>query len=202
MKTPRSQAIHCGLRLDPGEQTLWQGAPSWTSLATSVFHVRLIGGYFLVFVGLGAIGVLSGRAPLAAMIVPAVVGMLVASLICGFAWGVARSTTYLVTTRRVILRYGVALPRSLSLPFRQIAAMSVALQRGQRGDIALTLRTENHIPYLKLWPHAKPWNVRTPKPMLRGIPKAGVVAAILSRELSQAEYDRIQVNNLSEAIAA
>ncbi len=202
MSTPRSQAVHCGLRLDTDEAVLWQGAPSWISLALGVFHARLVAIYFVAIETLGFLGVYRSHAPLAALILPVVAGMFFIGLICALAVGVARTTTYVVTTRRIILRYGAALPRSLSIPFRQVAAVSVSVGRRQHGDVALELRPENHIPFLKLWPHVRPWHVRRPKPMMRGIPLAGSVASLLAREIAHAEQDRLADRWRSEAKAA
>jgi hypothetical protein len=119
-------------------------------------------------------------------------GLVTVVLIAGFAVLIARSTQYLITDRRIILRYGFAMPRNLSLPFSQISALSVALCSRNRGNIALTLRHGNHMPYLKLWPHARPWQLRHPEPMLRNIPSAGVVAAQLSRAIAAAERKRLE----------
>jgi hypothetical protein len=202
MSTPRSQAIHCGLRLDADEPVLWQGAPSWMYLALNVFHVRVVAAYCAAIEILGLIGVVRAHAPLVAIVLPVLATLLVVGLICALAFGTARTTTYVITPRRVILRYGAALPRSLSIPFRQIASMALSLGRTQHGDIVLHLRPENHLPYLKLWPHAKPWHVRAPKPMLRGVPMVGAVASLLSRELSRAEYERLPERFLPQANAA
>ena len=40
--------------LPPGEHILWQGAPDFRSLARNAFHVRAIGAYFGVMLGLRA----------------------------------------------------------------------------------------------------------------------------------------------------
>jgi hypothetical protein len=202
MSTPRSQAIHCGLRLDTDEQVLWQSRPSWVSLALDVFHIRAVAFYFAVIETLGMFGVIRSHAPLAAIVLPVVASAIFIGLLCVLAFGIARTTTYVVTPRRVILRYGAAFPRSLSIPFRQIASLSVSLGRNQHGDIVLQLRPENHMPYLKLWPHVRPWHVRAPKPMLRAIPLAGSVASLLSRELLENEASQIENRVSTESLAA
>ena len=202
MSTPRSQAVHCGMRLDTDEQILWQGAPSWISLALGAFHIRVVAFYFAAIELLGVAGVARSHAPLVAVILPVLAAAIFIGLLGALAFVIARSTTYVVTSRRVILRYGAALPRSLSIPFRQIASVSVSLERKQHGDVMLKLRPENHMPYLKLWPHVRPWHLRTPKPMLRGIPMAGAVASLLSRELLQSEASRSQTVFASDSLAA
>jgi hypothetical protein len=202
MSKPRSQAVHCGLRLEADEQLLWQGAPSWLSLAFGAFHIRVVVLYFAVIEILGLIGIVRSHAPLVAIVLPVAAAVIFIGLLGALAFGIARTTTYVVTSRRVILRYGAALPRSLSIPFRQIASVSLSLGRKQHGDVVIELRPENHMPYLKLWPHARPWHVRTPKPMLRGIPLAGPVASLLSRELLHSEAQHRQSGPSTGSLAA
>jgi hypothetical protein len=202
MSPPRNQAVHCGFCLDTDEQVLWQGTPSWLSLALGAFHIRVVAFYFAAIEVLGLVGVVRSHAPSAAIILPVVAAALFIGLLCALAFAIARTTTYVVTSHRVIFRYGAALPRSLSIPFRQIASVSLSLGRRQEGDVALHLRSENHVPYVKLWPHVRPWHVRSPKPMLRSIPLAGVVASLLSRELLQNEVGRMQVRSPTESLAA
>ena len=38
-----------------------------------------------------------------------------------FAWASARTTVYTITNRRVVMRFGIALPMTLNLPFTLIA---------------------------------------------------------------------------------
>ena len=68
-----------------------------------------------------------------------------------------------------------------------------AVHRDNTGDIALTLRPGNRMPYLKLWPHARAWRLSQPQPMLRVIPQAAVVAGLLVRALQTAEHKRAVV---------
>jgi hypothetical protein len=35
--------------------------------------------------------------------------------------------------------------------------------------------------FLKLWPHVRPWTLLKAEPMLRGVPQAGAVGALLTR---------------------
>jgi hypothetical protein len=40
------------------------------------------------------------------------------------------------------------------------------------------------VSYVLLWPHIRPWRLRTPEPMLRALPDAAVAAAKLSEALT------------------
>jgi hypothetical protein len=181
--------VHSGRTLAPNEQIVWEGKPALGALAIRAFHVRPVASYFVLLAAVGFGRALGGHVPFVAALMPLATGAVVLGFLYIAAFGVARSTHYIITTRRVILRYGVVFPRALSLPFRQISSMSVSVGQKQCGDVALMLHDGNHMPYLKLWPHARPWHLRTPQPMLRSINQAGSVATLLSRVLSKSEQD-------------
>src|SRR5262249_13522846 len=153
-------------RPPPGEEILWQGRPRWQGLARTTFHVRLFGAYFLVLavargVTTGSIAGFVSALPLAA----AGVGLPVLLAVV-----LARATVYTITTRRVVLRIGVALPIAFNLPFKRIAAASLLARDGGEGDIALQLAGDDRIGWLHLWPHVRPWRFSRAQPTLRSIP--------------------------------
>ena len=54
------------------------------------------------------------------------------------------------------------------------------------GEIALSLSGSDRISFLVLWPHARPWRVRKPQPMLRAVPDGVRVAGLIARALAEA----------------
>jgi hypothetical protein len=87
-------------------------------------------------------------------------------------------------SRRVVLRFGIALPVTFNFPFRTITAVDVRkLDRG-RGDIILRLEKGTRVAFLILWPHVRPWRINSPEPMLRAIPQIDEVAAKLGEVLA------------------
>ena len=58
--------------------------------------------------------------------------------------------------------------------------------RGGTGDLPLTLLGPDRIAFLHLWPHARPWRLGKPEPMLRCVPQAALVARVLTEAWSQA----------------
>ena len=52
------------------------------------------------------------------------------------------------------------------------------------GDLPLTLSGEDRIAWLHLWPHARPFHLAHPEPMLRSVPDAAAVAQLLSQAWS------------------
>ena len=174
--------------LPPGERMLWQGAPRWQDLAIHAFHVRLVALYFVgIVLVAGAAEALSGGTVTdilrpALWLVP--LGSVAVGLLAGLAWASARTTVYTVTTKRVVLRFGIALPITLNLPFARIDGASVRLLPGGVGDIPLTLSGQDRLAYLILWPHVRPFRFTRPEPMLRAVPDAATVAGVLGAALS------------------
>ena len=173
--------------LPRGEHVLWQGRPAWRSLARHAFHVREVAAYFLVLAGAAALAARADGQSAAAGLLPAGLGLLACTILCFLAWLSARTSIYAITTGRVFLRIGMALPIFIDLPLRRIAAADLALLPGGCGDLPLTLESGAHLAYLHLWPHARPWRLKNPEPMLRSIPDAASVAGILAEALRSAQ---------------
>ena len=199
--TPDAE-IFRGNRLANDEAIVWRGRPSWYGLACDAFHLRAIAGYFAIIIALNVYQAWSKHLAFAKALhgsVPLLVAVAGAMLVvAGLAWLTARTTRYTITDRRVILHYGVAMPATLSLPYSQIVKASVAIHKDHSGDIPLVLRNGNRMPYLKLWPLAKPWAVAEPQPMLRRVPKAAVVGGLLVRAIASAAHEA-EALRISEA---
>ena len=172
-------------QLPPGERILWQGRPDWRALARTAFHTRLIAGYFAVLAavalasaigqGIADPGDLGG---VARTIAAGAVGVALLHLL---AWASARSTLYTLTDRRLVLRIGIAVPKCINLPLAQIEAVDLAVRSDGSGDLPLRLAGTPKLGYLTLWPHARAWHVVAPRPMLRSVPDAAGVAALVAR---------------------
>jgi hypothetical protein len=88
-----------------------------------------------------------------------------------FAFLAARTTIYTITTRRVVLRYGIAFTKAVNVPLRTVKSVGLRMHANGTGDIALALTGPDRIAYLILWPHTRPWRFSLPEPMLRAIPE-------------------------------
>lgn len=175
-------------RLPAGEALLWQGAPRWSAIAVRVFHVRKLALYFGVLIlWRVSAGMVDGQATGALLssalwlggVAVAAIGVLTLLAIM-----TARATIYTITDKRVVMRFGIALTMALNLPLRKIDAAALKLHRDGTGELALTLANGDRIAYLHLWPHARPWRIAHPQPMLRGLDEPERVAAILTRALA------------------
>jgi hypothetical protein len=177
-------------RLPEGERIIWQGAPSWRVVVRSVFHVRLVAAYFgLIILWCLAIDFREGAS--AASIALSAARMTGAALVplavmTAYAWFMQRTTVYTVTNRRVVMHFGVAFPMSFNIPFAKIDGAALAVHADGSGDIPLTLTKGEKLAYLAMWPNVRPWRMKVPEPMIRGVDDAERVAQLLSRALAAA----------------
>jgi hypothetical protein len=191
--------------LPPGEDILWQGAPNWLTLAQNAFHIRAVAAYFAVMlVWRAGVAVAKGEAPLraveaAAMVTP--LALLALGILAFFAWLNSATTVYTVTNRRVVMRFGAAIPKAINIPFTIIEGAAMKSLSGGNGDLALTLKAPNKIAFLNLWPHARPWRVAAPQPTFRAIPDAAAAAAILASVLGdEAGFKPARVESATRTI--
>lgn len=165
---------------------LWQGAPRWTALARRAFHVRKVAVYFaLLAIWLGVVWSSEGSEVnlLQGMLWVAVLAAGALSALALLAWAMARSTVYTITTRRVVMRFGVALPMIMNLPFAQVRSVDLRRYTDGSGDLSLLLAESARPSYILFWPHARPWHFSPMQPMLRVIPDVDRVAEILGGAL-------------------
>lgn len=166
-----------------GEVILWQGRPDPRALARDAYRIRWFAVYFALIVIWRAGGAFAdGGLPLAlAMGLPyLVLGLAGLAVIYGLAWAQARATTYTLTTARVVMRIGAALPVTFNIPFTQVSAASLDLRRDGTGTIALETAGETRISVLVAWPHLRPGHWKKTQPALRSIPDAAPVARMLA----------------------
>lgn len=176
--------------LPAGEHILWQGAPDWRALAVRAFHLRKLAVYFAGLLALRALLVVgdggSGADALRSLLLPGPLALIGLGLVAVLAWLSARTTAYTVTNRRVVMRVGIVLTLTFNLPYRRIASAAFSAAPGQSGDIALTLSGRDRIAWMHLWPHARPWQLARPQPMLRCVPEGHAVATLLAQAWSDA----------------
>ena len=176
------------VRLAPIERLLWDGSPTFAAMAVRLYHIRAVGIYGVLLTladlvqaklhGLTLWPALEATIPGTLTTVGAI------AIFAALAWCSARTTRYTVTTHRVIMQCGLALPKTISIPLAQIAAVAVRVRSDGTGDVTLKPRAGSKLVYLKLWPFTRPWHFRAPEPMLRDVPSAGYVASMLSRNVA------------------
>lgn len=176
--------------LPANEHMLWQGAPDWRCLAREALHVRKLALYFAVLlIWRGALVMSDGGSALqaaAAVLWLLPLAALALGMLALLAWLMGRNTVYTVTDRRVVMRIGIVLTITFNLPYSAIDSASLRANADGTGDLVLTPSNADKIAYVHLWPHARPWRLKHPEPMLRAIPDARRVAALLSGALASA----------------
>ncbi len=174
---------------------VWSGRPDWTASLVRIWKVGWVAAWFAALLADGlrlAVAAAAGPARALAWAGEERLALVAAVVLLGLLALAAltrRSTRYTIEARSVTLRYGLALPATLVIPFAAIAQVDVRTHRDGTGDVALRLKPGQGVIYPKLWPHARPWRWMRAEPMLRCVPDAGVAAALLCRAL--AARDRI-----------
>lgn len=172
--------------LPVGESLVWQGSPSWRSLARHSMHADKVALYFTVLSacrvawqtanGEAFAQSLTDAAPVFAF------GMVGVGLLCLASWLSSRTTIYSITNRRVVMRYGIALPMTVNIPFCEVTAADLKSYADGSGDIALTVKGPLRLAYLHLWPNVRPWHLTEAQPAIRSIPNADDIAQLLARQ--------------------
>ena len=175
-------------RLPAGERMLWQGAPHWLSLALTAFRARAVAIYFaLLMIWRAGSELFNGASPrqaLEAALWLAPLALVALAILLTVAFLSAKTTLYTITDRRIVMRFGMALPLTINIPFTSIDAAAINRHANGTGDIPLVPRADQRIGYLMLWPHARPLRFARPEPMLRSLPDVDRAAGILADALA------------------
>jgi hypothetical protein len=171
--------------LPPGETILWQGAPDFDAVLRRVFHARKLGLYFGVLAVWSAASSIADDVPLGEALLPlgalALAALAATALVALLAWGIAKTTVYTLTQRRIVMRIGIALPITFNIPFKRIERAAVKANGDGTGDIVMTLAPGDRLAYLVMWPHARPWHFGRVEPSLRAIADVEAVAQLFAR---------------------
>lgn len=174
--------------LPPGETLLWQGSPRFGALARRAMHLRGLALYFAALTVWRAAVLAAEGASWPDFVLGiawmALLGAVPIGLLALYAWASARSTIYSITSRRIVVRTGVALPMTVNIPFAVIGGAALAQAPDGTGDIALEIMPPHRVSWIALWPHTRSWRITRPQPALRGIPEPEAVARLLARALA------------------
>ena len=132
------------------EKVLWKGRPALGLLARTAFHTHKLAFYFAM---LFAIALASGRSEAAA--VAAVLGTALLAILYLLAWLSARSTLYILTDTRLIMRIGMAIETRINIPLKQITSANLRMRGKDHGDIAFELSGDRILGTALLWPHVR-----------------------------------------------
>lgn len=169
--------------LPAGESPVWEGTPTTRGIARRVLHERWVFAYFTVLLVATVVRSAAERPDelLARGVWIVLLAVAVGLLLRGFAALIRRSSRYVITNHRVIVKKGIVLPSVLNVPFERIQGLQFRSFDDGTGDLVLDLVPGARIGYLFLWPHARPWKLSHPSPMLRSVPEAAAVADTLKQ---------------------
>jgi hypothetical protein len=190
--------------LPAGEIILWQGTPSWTAMAKHVFRLQWLAVYFAVIVVLQIYsvagsegGLAAGWSSVALAVFLALIGLLLVGLL---AYWSATTTMYTLTNRRIVMRVGIVLTVTFNLPYKSLKSADLKLYKDGTGDIPMQIATEDKIAFSHLWPHARPWRLAKPEPMMRCVPEAQQVAKLLTQAWSEASGFAVRTDSTISSI--
>lgn len=159
--------------LPEGEAMIWQGRPNVGAMAKRVFYVPHLAAYFGFLIaghtiyrlmegvaGAQVLGTLAWQSGLAGVVL---------ILLWWLSRSYAKSVLYTLTSERLVIRSGVALPMMVNVPIEQITAADLRVHRDGTGDILLTASEDRRLYWVLLWPNVSPWYARPVKPLLRGL---------------------------------
>jgi hypothetical protein len=175
--------------IPPGEKILWFGRPEPVSFWRHAYRADWIAGYFVLLAAWNGTSAAIDFGPLAATIAALKtlgLGAAALTLLAILAWLGARTTLYVITSRRLVMKVGIALQIFYNVPFTQIGSAALRGYSDGTGDIPVALIGGQRIAYLSLWPHAKPFRFAKPEPALRCVENAREIADILAQALSSA----------------
>ncbi len=175
--------------LPKGETLLWQGTPEPLAFTVEVMRLRLAAVLVAMLVlWRTSAGVHDGNSAGAVMVVAGgtlLGGLIALGLLAVSGWLMARGTIYSITSQRLVIRHGVAMPMAINIPFSKIAGAAAAQGFGGSTTLALSLLPGARSSLIALWPHARPWRLRRPEPSLRAIADGERVASLLAAALAQ-----------------
>lgn len=169
--------------LPQGESIVWQGRPDAMRLAREAFKINWMLSYMLAIVvwRSGGAYATGGAGLMIATTLPYLVLTAMGyAVIFGLAYAQAKGSVYTITTARVIIKAGAALPVTYTIPFVRIATARLDVRPGGTGTIAMELTDGARISYLTLWPHLRPGHAKITQPAFRCIPDAAGVARLLA----------------------
>jgi hypothetical protein len=179
---PRARVRGVSELLPPGERVLWEGAPEPRALARHLFFVRPLAAYLAAmilwwalvnraealtggfWITLGVQLLLSG-------------GIVVAAR--AFSRAIANGTTYAITDRRIVMKFGVIFPMTINVPLRYVQGASARQFADRTGQIAVQLDPKEKLAWIVLFPHVRAWRFNNPEPLLRGLHDPTKVGEIL-----------------------
>ena len=187
--------------LPEGETMVWRGRPTVAAMARRVFFIPHLALYFgLLIAGHTVYRLMEGVSGVQVMGTFVWQAGLAATVLVLLAWlarSYAASVIYTLTSERLVIRSGVALPMMVNIPIEQITAADMRVYRDGTGDIVLTPVADRKLHWVLLWPNVSAWYSRPIRPLLRGLAEphraADAFAAVASQHYQVTAGEQVAV---------
>jgi len=177
-------------RLPAGERVLWQGAPDQRAIARWFLRERWVLGFVALSAGLGVAAALRHVEGLG----PRLIGVGTLSVILAivaivairvFAWQIAKSSSYVITDRRVYFNIGMVLRADANVPYSSVDRIDLLRRSDGSADLMVTLAGDTEIPWLLLFPHMSWRGATRGRPTFRGLRAPEPAADAISNALRE-----------------
>jgi hypothetical protein len=174
--------------LPAGEHVVWSGGPDRRALARNLLRERWVLGFVALSFALGAAEALQHSDSA----IPRLIGVATLSGVMAlvaivsirvFAWQLARSSTYLITNRRLYFNIGIVLRADANIPFSSVEGVDLRRRSDGSADLMITLTGTQEIPWLLLFPHMTWRGQRRGRPTFRSLPQPDVAGTAVVEAL-------------------
>ncbi len=166
------------------EEILWNGRPDLRRFCLSALGLRYIAVYLIVITGViffNNFGNFSLAVFLEKMF-PYILSCFIAViLLVVIGASQVMPTVYVITSKRIIIKSGLALIFMLNVPFDKISNIDKQVLKDGCGNISFKLISNKRVPFFASWPSVRPWHFNNPEPTFRCIADVDVVAFKLAK---------------------
>lgn len=191
-------------RLPAGERVLWSGAPDQRALARYLLRERWVLGFVAFSFAIGAADAWQHPTDT----IPRLIGVGILSLVLAlvavvsirlFAWRLAKTSSYVITDKRVFFNIGIVLRADANVPYSIVEDVDLRRRADGSADLIISLTGEQEIPWLLLFPHMVWRGGRRGRPTFRALREPDVASELLVNALRA--YVQPQAGDVAGATA-
>jgi hypothetical protein len=158
-------------------------------MARTVFHLRSVCIYFAILIAVHVSVQIARGSSLSEVLLGSTwmlgLGLTAIAILAVLAWSYARTTIYTLTNKRLVLRFGVAMPMMVNIPLSILGAADMRQHKDGSGDIILTLNQKKRLSYFMLWPNVRPMKFSPIQPAMRSLGDVGAAASALASVIAE-----------------
>lgn len=193
--------------LPEGERILWSGKPDAWKFTRRIMRLQWVLAWFLVLAVYRAYGVGSHGGDFVSMLSAATgqlpLALFALGLLSCLGIAMARSTSYVISPRRLVFQVGVALPITFNVPVRFIDGATLRMHQKHAGDVILSLRKGSKVKALALWPHCQGWTGDSVQAVMRDLSTESIeeMKPVLAKVLEDSQKEEEQSSSYSSSVS-